>query len=359
MKRSCVEGEEGNFPGNHDKVLTIAKEELLYMGPLVSVVIPTYNRAYSVGKAVHSVIRQTYENLEIIIVDDGSTDNTREIIENIKDSRIVYIYQKNQRQSAARNNGVRVAKGDLIAFLDSDDIWLPEKLEKQVKAFQSDPHIGLVTCWSKSVNVNDPDNYAINACYARNREEFILDLLLEKVIISTSQAVIKRECFEKLGGFDPNFLLEEDYDMFLRVASEDDVFCINEVLAIYYKKSGQSLCDKTAVEEIKADKELLFRKAFNNPKLPESIMRDKKRIYGALYFHSGVNSVLFSHDSVLARKYFLEGLRLHLLGFFKLKIVSAAMLSLLPASVGPALINLIRKAVILTKKAVGRKDYGF
>lgn len=100
--------------------------------PLISVVIPTYNRAHYVCEAIDSVLAQTYKNIEIIAVDDGSTDNTKDIIQQYS-SRIKYIYQNNAGPSAARNNGIKQSNGDLIAFLDSDDIWLAEKLERQVE----------------------------------------------------------------------------------------------------------------------------------------------------------------------------------------------------------------------------------
>jgi len=106
--------------------------------PTVSVIIPTYNRAHLVGRSIQSVINQTYQDFEIIVVDDGSTDNTEDIIKEFqkKDKRIKHIkHNKNKGGSAARNTGIRAARGEYIAFLDSDDEWMPTKLEKQTSYF--------------------------------------------------------------------------------------------------------------------------------------------------------------------------------------------------------------------------------
>ena len=115
--------------------------------PIISVIIPTYNRENMIGYAIKSVLNQTFKNLEIIVVDDGSTDNTEEIIRDFKDKRVKYIkkYKKNRGISVARNIGIKVARGKYIAPLDSDDEWLPEKLDKQIKILQDGPpELGVV-----------------------------------------------------------------------------------------------------------------------------------------------------------------------------------------------------------------------
>src|SRR5690606_1176147 len=113
--------------------------------PLVSVITPTYNRADFIGEAVESVLAQTYPNFELVIIDDGSTDNTRDILEPyLKDSRIRLFHQQNQGQSVARNRGLEEATGEFICFLDSDNAWFPEKLEKSLKAFDHNPESDVV-----------------------------------------------------------------------------------------------------------------------------------------------------------------------------------------------------------------------
>ena len=103
---------------------------------LISVIIPTYNRAHLIKRSAQSVLNQTYKNLELIIVDDGSTDNTKEVIDSLNDERIVYVKQENHGVSSARNTGINVANGKYIAFQDSDDIWHSDKLEKQINTLK-------------------------------------------------------------------------------------------------------------------------------------------------------------------------------------------------------------------------------
>ena len=119
------------------------------MNSLVSAIIPTYNSVNYISEAINSVLNQTYKNCEIIVVDDGSTDNTRKTVENYirkYPHKIKYFYQENKGPSAARNKGIKEARGNYIAFLDSDDLWLPDKLEKQISLFMKDVSLKLTYC---------------------------------------------------------------------------------------------------------------------------------------------------------------------------------------------------------------------
>ena len=112
--------------------------------PRVSVIIPTYNRANMVGDAVQSVLEQSYADWELIVVDDGSQDNTRDVLADYSDPRIRYIYQENRKLPGARNTGIRAGTGEYVAFLDSDDLFTPGKLERQVAVLDRSPDVGLV-----------------------------------------------------------------------------------------------------------------------------------------------------------------------------------------------------------------------
>jgi len=154
--------------------------------PTVSVIIPAYNQANFIGKAIESVLRQTYQDFEIIVIDDGSTDNTEEITRGFKDKRVKYIkkYKKNRGISVARNIGIKTARGKYIALLDSDDEWLPEKLDKQINILQSEsPEVGVVysnLCYIDE-NGNNMNRKLRNS---KKAEGYIYEDLLEKYCVS-------------------------------------------------------------------------------------------------------------------------------------------------------------------------------
>ena len=194
--------------------------------PLVSVIIPTYNNAKYIGESIGLVLKQTYRNLEIIVVDDGSTDNTREILDPyIEKKHIKYIYQENRKQGAARNNGIRHSQGELIALLDSDDLWLPEKLELQVPLFV-DKEVGIV--YAGCIWFNDNDNRIVKTTnFSRFCKGYIFDDLFnsDKCFIPNSSAVIRKSCLEEIDSIngsgpyweDLSCVSNEDYHFFLRL----------------------------------------------------------------------------------------------------------------------------------------------
>jgi glycosyltransferase involved in cell wall biosynthesis len=198
------------------------------MAPLVSVIIPTYNREKIIGKAIASVLAQSWQDFEIIVLDDGSRDNTRAAVEACG-PKVRYFYQENKGIAGARNSGMRHAEGDHLAFLDSDDYWLPEKLARQMALFEAHPEYGMIACQCGSV--------AIDGAYReKNRpgkSGWILYDLFRKNFIRTSAAVITRACLEKVGGFDEGLREGEEYDYWLRIAAEFAVGFINEPLTVY------------------------------------------------------------------------------------------------------------------------------
>jgi len=181
----------------------------------ISVVIPTYNRGYIISRAIDSVLKQTYLPNEIIVVDDGSTDNTNEILKSYR-SRINCIWQKNSGVSASRNTGIEKASGQWIALLDSDDEWLPEKLEnnskfsvqnKELHIFQSEE------LWiRKGVRVNPKKKH-------KKYGGYIFEKCLPLCIISPSAVIFKKSLWQEMNGFDEAFPVCEDYDLWLRIAS--------------------------------------------------------------------------------------------------------------------------------------------
>ncbi len=202
--------------------------------PLVSVIIAAYNVEKYVAEAVDSVLNQTYKNIEIIVVDDGSTDSTREALEPyIKQNKIKYIYQENKRLAAARNTGLRISKGEYIAILDSDDLFLPEKIEKQVDFLENHPECDVCYCDIYHFYEEDPEKMLkLNYTYYSGAEVF--KNLLRKNFINPLTVVMRRSAFDRFGEFDEMQKRTEDWEFWARIAWQGANFqFLPEILAKY------------------------------------------------------------------------------------------------------------------------------
>ena len=182
----------------------------------VSVIIPTFNCGQFIAECLRSVVQQTWPDYEVIIVDDGSTDNTPEIAGPfLEDHRFKYIRTENRGCSAARNVGIRSSHGEIIAFLDADDLWRSDKLERQLPLFQA-PQIGVVYSLSQPFGENWPEGNTHPACPSRGS---ILPALMSHNVVPLSSALILRTCIDKVGAFDERRTRAEDYDLWLRTAA--------------------------------------------------------------------------------------------------------------------------------------------
>lgn len=209
-------------------------------GPGVSVVIPAYNYAHYLAEAVDSVLAQTYAPVELIVVNDGSTDGTRELLDGYGD-RIVAIHQENQGLSAARNTGIRRATHEFVAFLDADDIWEPEKLACQMACFRELPDAyGLVACDRGTMNehgVRNPKATTFRKFRRSSREIRLHDMLL-RTQFCPSSAVVRKACFADCGEFDTTLRSSEDRDMWLRIAEVWKLHLDERVLCYVRKHSS-------------------------------------------------------------------------------------------------------------------------
>lgn len=198
---------------------------------LVSVIIPTYNREKMVGNAIKSVLNQTYKNIEVIVVDDGSKDNTQEVIKSIGDNRIRYIrLEKNGGVSRARNIGINEAKGSFIAFQDSDDVWYTNKLYEEMKEMQSDENCQMVFCKYECKTgiyrvVPAEDNFSLDI-----GKDGLLKSLLGGNKIGMPTVLLKREILKKTGVFNETLCTLEDWELFLRITREGKVRFLKKVL---------------------------------------------------------------------------------------------------------------------------------
>ncbi len=203
--------------------------------PQVSVIIPSHNRRDFIREAIASVVAQTYRDFEIIVVDDGSDDDTHTVVEEFSRSSPVvrYVFQSNQGVSAARNHGVALSSSQFLAFLDSDDVWQPSKLESQIAFLTTHPEASIChteEIWLRNgvrVNPRNKHRKASGDIFARS---------LELCLVSPSAVMLRRTLFEQMGGFDPDLPACEDYDLWLRIAAIMPIHLVNTPLVI--KRGG-------------------------------------------------------------------------------------------------------------------------
>ena len=209
--------------------------------PSVSVIIPTYNRAHLVGRAIRSVLDQTRQDFELIVVDDGSTDKTGRVVRSFTDDRIRYLrHERNRGGAAARNTGIKAARGTYIAFLDSDDEWLPEKLEKQVEEFQrADESVGVVYCafwWcEEGAKLLSPSPPSLE------KEDFQKLIHKRRAYVWTVTAMVRRNVLQAVGGFDERLPRCQETELWMRVSYHYNFAYINEPLVNVYDPGERSL----------------------------------------------------------------------------------------------------------------------
>lgn len=220
--------------------------------PKVSVIIPSYNYGHFLTQTVNSVLAQTYTDFEVIVVDDGSTDDTRQRMQPYVDKgKLTYIYQANKGLPGARNTGIRASAGAIIAFVDSDDIWTPDKLEKQIPKFEN-PNVGLVygnTRKFYDAMVTRRTSFE-GIAPARGR---VTQELLRRTFVPMPTVCMRREVFDRIGLFDePIQSPGEDIDMWLRMSLEYDFEYVDDVVAFYrvHATSVSANAAKTAARRL-------------------------------------------------------------------------------------------------------------
>jgi glycosyltransferase involved in cell wall biosynthesis len=341
---------------------------------LVSVIIPTYNRALICRTAVESVLSQTHGNVEVVVVDDGSKDNTRELINGL-DKRVKYIYQANAGVSAARNTGLGAATGDYIAFLDSDDVWLPWKLEAQLSVLHAYPEAGMVwtdmlavdengatlhesylklmysayeyfdreTCFRTNHVLTDiwkgcPNVYTDKKCYSGN----IFSWMFMGNLVHTSTALLRRERQKKVGLFDVDLIKSgEDYDFHFRTCRGGDVAYIDVPSIRYQVGAADQLTQPEHMVWIARNNLTTITKmlavAKDEIRLPRQMIR--KRIAQA---HAWVGLMEYDVNHARARKHIMKSL---LLSPFQIRLIEYWCLSFLSINE----VNKIKKLVHKSK----------
>lgn len=249
--------------------------------PLVSAVIPTFNRGWTVCRAVESVLCQDYPHMEVIVVDDGSTDDTAEKLAPYS-GKIRIMEQENLGVSAARNAGIKVSSGDLIAFLDSDDLWQNDKISKQTAFFAENPEA--LICQTEEIWIRN--GRRVNPAGKHKKPAgMIFEPSLHLCLVSPSAVMMKPRLFQEKGFFDENLPACEDYDLWLRISVDTPVYLIDNPGTVKHGGHGDQLSKNHSLDRyrIYAIEKLLDSQVLSKRQRKEAVkvMKQKCRIYGS------------------------------------------------------------------------------
>ena len=276
--------------------------------PKVSVVIPTYNYGQYIVGAVESVLNQTFRDMEVIVVDDGSADNTRELMAEFGD-KIRYIYQPNRGLPAARNTGIRAGRGEYVAILDSDDLWLPQKLSVQVPLLDSRPEVGLVYTDAFVFDGETQVTIGTHRDACPHPAGRIVAQLLFMCVMLTPTPLIRRSVLDKVGLFAEDKAIKgcEDWDLWIRIAKVYDIDYIDQPLAKYRLHSSNMSRDP---ELMKLSSLNVLWKAFADPALAKELKRLRRRAFSRIYKEYGLGH-LDREEYNLARADLIQAIKLN------------------------------------------------
>lgn len=260
------------------------------MKPNVSVVIPAYNAMKFLPQTVESALHQTYTDFEILIINDGSSDDIVSWATQLTTPKVKLITQENQGQAGARNTGIRLSQGQYIAFLDADDVWEPTKLEKQVAAFLNNPELGLVDVWVMTVDEQGKLLSRIEVFY--DEGSVWHQMLEENLVMCGSSPMVRRDCFETVGLFDLDIQGPEDWHMWTRIAAHYPLKVIKEHLVHYRQHSSSTtrnleLMHSNIVKAI----ESLYKP------VPSQLQWKKRRAYSRAYLYLAALAEKSNHHS--------------------------------------------------------------
>ena len=280
--------------------------------PLVSIIVPVYNRADLVIIAMESVLNQTYRPIELIVVDDGSTDDTHDRVikwaeshNNMPGFEAYCLHQANKGGNAARNFGIQHAKGELVAFIDSDDRWLPEKLEKQIPLFFNNLEVGGVYCGLRYFDVLTGEPAPLET-----REYLQGNLLRELLVRDVTEGepcwVVRKECLDQIGLFDETLPARLGWDLWIRLAEKYKIACVPEILVMAGNHPGERIRSNPH-RELEGHKMIFEKHANLRKRFPITVRLEARsalyRRRGRVYFHRGISwpkAILYQLIAILA-----------------------------------------------------------
>ena len=271
---------------------------------MISVIIPTYNSGAFISEAIHSVLCQTCTDYEIIVIDDGSTDNTREIIEK-KFPQVRYFYISNQGASKARNYGIQRARGEYIAFLDADDLWLQEKLEKQLKVFNADHELMMVFTEHRAFDANGFRKAMFSKKERLMKGDVVKNIFLYSYV-ALPTVMVRRKVFKEIGCFEENLQVAEDDNLWMRIALKFRIHLLDEVLVhVRLRENSLTRTARNLFDGGLKNIELIENKYPDlRKRLGRGIIRRKKSIiynfYGYFFFSKG--------DYAMSKRYLMRSI---------------------------------------------------
>jgi glycosyltransferase involved in cell wall biosynthesis len=275
--------------------------------PKVSVIIPTYNRAHLLPECLESVLTQSFSDFEIIIIDDGSTDNTKEVVSKYP---VRYVYQKNQGAHAARNKAIGMAKGEYIAFIDSDDMLLKDSIKMGVEILDEYPEAGFSYGQGYIIDEKGNINKLIKAPWksagVRSGNEEINELILGNHI--TSHTVVRRRCLIEVGGYNPDFKSGSmDYELWVRLAKKCAVAYLSKPV-MKYRLHHDSITGCRSLEEKEKSRSKILESIFMDSEIGSSFLPRRPIAYFRLYFNLAEDAYN-RHQMSASRYYLLKALK--------------------------------------------------
>lgn len=288
----------------------------------ISVVLTCYNGARWIRRAIESILAQTYEDFELVIIDDGSTDNSKEIVaSHLCDERVRYIYKKNRGFSATVNRGIKESNGSLIGFIGQDDLWMPNKLELQVKYFSEHKDVGFVHSNYCSIDsegqIIEVRNVKIQNFSSKKK---LVEQLFLNNFIGFETVLVKRKCFEEVGFFDERMVGFSDHDMWLRIAGSFNIGYLG--LPLVKKRQHESQLSKVRIEAVLNDEFLMTKKAIDRYPFLKRVERKK---LAPLYYAWGI-VLLQEGNNKKAKQKFIKAIKCQPL---KLKAIAAYIMPVL------------------------------
>ncbi len=292
--------------------------------PLISVIIPVYNGEKTIRETIESVLNQTFSNLELIVINDGSQDSTLDIVSSIKDPRLQVLSHKNAGKSISRNRGIEEACGEFISFLDADDLWTLDKLEAQLKALQANPQAAVAYSWVDYIDENgdffrDGNHITMNG----NAYE---KMLIQNILENGSNPLIRKEALTEVGYFNESLKHAEEWDMWLRLAARYNFVTVPYPQILYRVSSTSSSTDVLSMEKVCLQ---FIEQAFNNA--PASVQHLKKKALSTLYHYltfKSLESPLSRKNGIFAIQFFGNAIKNDLSTIWQWQTMSKAFLKI-------------------------------